>query len=244
MKKIALASKFLDAFIAVAVVIPLSVTGIFSFADSAKAASLIGDFQLTSGLTASPSVETSLVELSATSLTFSPQPVTPISLSARTGSFTSFNTANIGNIISFSPLSADNPFLDFGTTLLPGIVQSSADTASITDGINIFTLESASYGLKQSGQNVAIDVALDGFFSSDDGTKSQGAGNLTFQINNAQVANIESILSSGGSINNLAFSGGLFTTSIPEPATLLGLGVVGGVMAMSRRRKTQDSTMC
>ncbi|QSJ15736.1 PEP-CTERM sorting domain-containing protein [Nostoc sp. UHCC 0702] len=244
MRQIVSKSRVLDAILAATVVIPLSVTGIFSFADSAKAASLIGDFQLTSGLTASPSVETSLVELSATSLTFSPQPVTPISLSARTGSFTSFNTANIGNIISFSPTSADDPFLDFGVTVLPGIVLSSADTVSITDDINTFTLESASYALKQSGQNVGIDVTLDGFFTSDDGTKSQGAGNLTFQINNTQVASIESILSSGGSVNNLAFSGALFTTSIPEPATLLGLGVVGGVMAMSRRRKTQDSTMC
>ncbi|WP_225896353.1 PEP-CTERM sorting domain-containing protein [Amazonocrinis nigriterrae] len=244
MKMFASTSRLLDAILAVAVVIPLSVTGIFSFADSAKAESLIGDFQLSNGFTTSPSIASSLVELSATSLIFSPQPVTPISLSAQTGNFLAFNTANIGNIISFSPLSADNPFLDFGQTLIPGIVQSSADTASITDGINIFTLKSASYALKQSGQNIAVDVALDGFFSSGDETKSQGAGNLTFQINNAQVANVESILSSGGSVKNLAFSGGLFTTtSIPEPATLLGLGMVGGVMAMSRRRKNQDNTI-
>lgn len=244
MKMFTSTSRLLDAILAVAVVIPLSVTGIFGFADSAKADSLIGDFQLSNGFTTSPSIESSLVELSATSLIFSPQPVTPISLSAQTGNFLSFNTANIGNIISFSPLSADNPFLDFGETLIPGIVQSSADTASITDGINIFTLKSASYAFKQSGQNVAVDVALNGFFSSDDGTKSQGAGNLTFQINNAQVANVESIISSGGSVKNLAFSGGLFTTtSIPEPATLLGLGVVGAVMAMSRRRQPQDNTI-
>ncbi|MBH8555585.1 PEP-CTERM sorting domain-containing protein [Nostocaceae cyanobacterium CENA357] len=242
---VAFTSKLLDAFFAATVVIPLSFVGIFTFANSAIAASFNGDFQLSSGYTSLPSTSaSSLVELSAKSLIFSPQPITPVALSAQTGSFTSFNTAKISNIIQFSPLSVNNPFMDFGKTLLPGVVQSAAESASITDKINTFSLSSANYELKQSGENVAIDVALYGLFSSEDGSKSKGAGNLSFQVNNVKVANVESILSSGGSVNNLAFSGALFTTtSVPEPATLLGLGIIGAAMMMFSRRQSQDSSI-
>ncbi|MFN6569116.1 PEP-CTERM sorting domain-containing protein [Dendronalium sp. ChiSLP03b] len=245
MKMCASTSRLLDAIFAVALAIPLSVTGIFTFANSAQATSFTGEFQLNGGFTSSPPIEeTSLVELSAKSLIFSPQPVTPVALSAQTGSFTSFNSANIGNVISFSPLSADNPFIDFGKTLLPGIIQSSSDTASITDGINTFALKSANYALKQSGANVAIDVALYGLFNSADGTKSQGAGNLSFQVNDVKVANVQSILNSGGSVKNLAFAGALFTTtSVPEPTTILGLGILGVALAISRRHKNQDNSI-
>lgn len=245
MKMRASTSSLLDAICAASFAISLSFTGIFTFANSAQAGSFTGEFQLNGGFTSSPTTgENSLVELSATSLIFSPQPVTPVAVSAQTGSFKSFNSANIGNIISFSPLSADNPFIDFGKTLLPGIIQSSDDTASITDGINTFILESANYALKQSGANVAIDVALYGLFQSADGTKSQGAGNLSFQVNDVKVTNVESILNSGGSVKNLAFAGALFTTtSVPEPTTILGLGIVGAALVMSRRSKNQNNSI-
>ncbi len=248
MKIIAFSSRLLDALFAATVAVPLSFTGIFTFANSATAASFNGDFQLSSGYTFSPpNSASSLVELSAKSLTFSPQPVTPVALAAQTGNFTSFNTAKINNIIQFSPLSVKNPFIDFGKTLIPGTVQSAAESDSITDKINTFNLSSANYELKQSGENVAIDVALYGLFSSEDGSKSKGAGNLSFQVNNVKVANVESILSSGGSVKNLAFSGALFTTtsttSVPEPATLLGLGIIGAAMVMFRRRQAQDSSI-
>ncbi len=85
MKIVAFSSRLLDALFAATVAIPLSFAGIFTFANSAIAASFNGDFQLSSGYTfLPPTSASSLVELSAKSLIFSPQPVTPISLSAQT----------------------------------------------------------------------------------------------------------------------------------------------------------------
>ena len=221
--------------------VPATILGILASANSASAAALTGEFQLGVG-TIFPT-NTSTVSLSSDSLRFSPQPITPISVSSQTYSFTDFNTGNIGDVISFSSSIADNPFIDFGSTLVPGLVGLyPGDDASIVDGLNTFSLQTSSYSLNQSGSNVAVDVALSGYFTSADGDISQGEGNLTFQINNNTVGNVEGILNSGGSVNNLTFSGGLFSseaTSVPEPATagtFLFLGVLGATKA-SRRKK-------
>lgn len=228
-------SRVLNAALAVTAAIPLATAGMFIFTNSAEAAALKGDFQLVSGLTVSP-FSFSLIELSKTSLTFTPQPITPIGLASTTGSFTSFNSGNIGNIIQFSALSADNPFIDFGQLSVPGVIQPVDNTASLVDKINTFTLQSASYSVAQSGSNVSIDVALKGIFTSAFGEISKGSGNLTFQANNTTVASVNSILDGGNSLKGMTFSGGLFAT-VPEPTTVLGLGIIGAAMVMSGRRQ-------
>ncbi|MEH1970069.1 PEP-CTERM sorting domain-containing protein [Nostoc sp.] len=230
-------STLLNVTLAITATIPLATAGLFSFAGSAQAAALSGEIQFSGGFTLSP-FASSQITFSKDALSFTPQPITPIGIGSTTGNFSAFNSGNIGNIISFSSKVADNPFIDFGYLAIPGIISPGGDTSSITDGLNTFTLTSSSYKLNQSGLNVGIDVALFGYFTSATGEKSNGGGNLTFQVNNKSVASVNSILSSGSSISNLSFSGGTFTTSVPEPAALLGLGAVGGVMAMSRRRKS------
>ncbi|HYX18190.1 MAG TPA: PEP-CTERM sorting domain-containing protein [Nostoc sp.] len=232
-------SKLLNATLAVTAAIPLATAGLFTSAGSAQAAALSGAIQFGDGLTASPLATSSAIELFQDALTFTPQPITPIGITtgSATGNFSAFNSGNIGNIISFSSKVADNPFIDFGSLTLPGLILPGEDTSSLTDGLNTFTLTSTTRSLIQSGLNVAIDVALFGFFTSATGEKSNGGGNLTFQVNDTSVDSVNSILSGGGSIKNLSFSGGTFAT-VPEPAALLGLGAVGAVMAMSRRRKS------
>ena len=223
-------------------ILPLSVLGLLAIPNSANAAALTGEFQL--GVGSIFLGETSTVSLSSDSLIFNPQLITPISITSQTDSFADFNTGNIGNIISFSSDIADNPFIDFGHTLVPGLIGlSSGDDASITDGLDTFSLQSSSYSLKQSGLNVAVDVTLAGYFTSADGDVSQGRGNLTFQINNTNVNKVEGVLNDGDSIGGLAFSGGLFssseTTPVPEPTTtgaFLFLGTICATKVVRRKK--------
>jgi hypothetical protein len=222
--------------------IPATLFGLLTLTDSASAAALTGEFQL--GVGSIFNGVTSTVSLTSDSLIFSPQPTTPIAITSQIGSFTPFNTASINNILSFSSDTAENPFIDFGHTAIPGIIGlSSGDNASIIDGLNTFTLQSSSYNLEQSGSNVAVDVVLAGFFTSADGDVSQGEGNLTFQINNNSVSRVQQRLNNGISISGLTFSGGLFTTnttSVPEPgsaAALLALGLVGAVAGAGKAVK-------
>ena len=226
----------------IAAVLSLSTVGLLAGADSASAAALTGKFQLDGGITIPTG--NSLISLSADSLIFSPQPTTPVAIAAQTGSFTSFNTANIGSIISFSSLNAENPFLDFGTT--SGLVGlTSGDSASITDKINIFTLQSADYKLEDTITNnkvtgTSVSVAIQGFFTSATGETSKGEGNLTFQIAGDGASVVQAKLDAGNSINNLAFSGAVMsTTSVPEPTTNLGLLVLGlmGAATVVKRKK-------
>jgi hypothetical protein len=233
-------SKVVNATLAASFAIPVATAGMFVSAGSAQAAALYGDFQFQGGTTIEP-FAFSQVTLTKDALTFTPQPITPIGLGSITGNFADFNTGNIGNIISFSSNIAENPLIDLGSVPIPGLINPGNNTASLTDNKNTFTLTSANYSIAESGANVAIDVRLWGFFTSATGEISNGAGNLTFQYNNKSVKEVNDILAGGGSLDKLSFSGGAFAT-VPEPTTLLGLGAIGAVMAVSRRRKSQVSS--
>ncbi|MBW4644116.1 MAG: PEP-CTERM sorting domain-containing protein [Goleter apudmare HA4340-LM2] len=240
-------SQVLNATLAATVAIPVAAASLFTSASSAQAAALTGEFDFDGGTTINPS-SSSLVTLTSNGLTFTPQPLTPVSISTSSptlgGSFTAFNSASIKNF-SFSN-NTEQLLLDFGNLSLfgspsPGvIVNPLTDTSSITDGKDTFTLTSSKYKLSQDGANVNIGVELWGFFTSATGEKTKGAGNLTFQKNNTTVEQATEILKNG-SLANLAFSGGAFTTTVPEPTTMLGLGLVGAGMLVSRRRKAQAS---
>ncbi|MEJ6483989.1 PEP-CTERM sorting domain-containing protein [Nostoc punctiforme UO1] len=244
---ISLKSKLLNATLAATAALPLAVAGLFTSAGSAQAAALTGEFSFNGGLTQNP-FASSLVTLKKDSLTFTPDSIiadsngvksTPVGIAAQTGSFLGFNSASIRDIISFASDTVQNPFLDLGNLTLPGIVLTGENTASLADGSNIFTLTSSDYKITQTGANITIAVDLLGYFTSATGEITKGAGSLSFQRNDTTVAQANAILdTTGGSLANLTFSGSTFTTSVPEPAALLGLGAVGAVMVMSRRRKS------
>ncbi|MDZ8051508.1 MAG: PEP-CTERM sorting domain-containing protein [Aulosira sp. ZfuVER01] len=204
-------SKVLNATLAATFAIPLATAGMFTSAGSAQAAALTGDFSL-AGLGAA--------ELKQNSLTFL-NPQTFI-IPYATGTFGSFNSGSINNILSFgSPASAINPFLDLGAK----------------DGFDIFNLTSASYTTEDAGNFVAVKVTTDGFFKSATGEITQGQGFFTFQKVGTKAA-IDKDLADGKTVSGLTYSASYFAT-VPEPTTLLGLGAVGAVMAVSRRRKAQ-----
>ncbi|MEH1891776.1 MAG: PEP-CTERM sorting domain-containing protein [Nostoc sp.] len=245
-----LKSILLNATLVATAALPLAAAALFTSAGSAQAAALTGEFSFDGGKSktqiGNPFVK-SLVTLKKDSLTFTPDSIiqdsngvksTPVAVAAQTGSFLGFNSASIRDIISFANNTVQNPFLDLGNLPSDGDILPGDDTASLADGINIFTLTSSGYQITQTGANITIAVNLLGYFTSATGEITNGAGSLSFQRNNTTVAQAISILDTAdGSLANLTFSGSTFTTSVPEPAALLGLGAVGGVMAMSRRRK-------
>ncbi|MEO0540163.1 MAG: PEP-CTERM sorting domain-containing protein [Cyanobacteria bacterium P01_A01_bin.105] len=211
-----------------------------SFAGNANASGF-GQFQLGGGVLLPGGVST--VDLNsplsaAPELDFSPEP-TPISIVSSSGIFTGFDTASIEDIISFGPpVTVDNPFIDFGVSDFGAGGVSTPGNASLSDGVDTFELNEASYTLAQSGANVAIDVSLWGDFIIG-GATYQGAGNLTFQTNNTSVAAVESLLASGGSLEGMTFSGALFTAdaSVPEPSSVLSLLAIGGAAVGSKLKK-------
>ncbi|MHC5613499.1 MAG: PEP-CTERM sorting domain-containing protein [Nostoc sp.] len=146
--------------------------------------------------------------VSKTSVNFSPNPGA-ILLQNQTGDFASDIT---GSIKSFqTPLTSPSPFIDVAGKLL-----------------NLTTIDPAV--LNTTGGLTTINLVFTGLFN--DG--SQATGNIVFDT---YTPDAQRIYTDGGTINNASFSG-LVVTTVPEPAALLGLGAVGGVMAMSRRRKS------
>lgn len=238
-------SNFFKGAVAVLAAMPIAAAATLTPAGSAQAAALVGEFSFNGGFTAPGG--SSLVHLKKDSLFFTPDSIgvgstgflsSPISLASQDGTFVNFNSASIRDVISFGASSFQNPFLDLGNLVIPGIILPGDDVSSLNDNVNTFTLVSSSYELDQSGANLDVEVLLSGFFTSASGEVTKGLGNLTFQRNNTTIAQANTILNAGNSLGNLTFSGAVFTTAVPEPATLLGLGVVAAGMAVSRRRKT------
>jgi hypothetical protein len=222
-------SALLNATLAVTAAIPLATAGLFTSASSAQAAALTGSFQLSSGLTTG--------EISSNSIKFSsffdPKFVFLPDGSQKTESFTNFYFAKINNILSFSPVDVNNPFLDLGT-----------NTTTITDNKNIFKVTSiGSLALTNTTDatnktGTSISIGLSGIFVGDNPNDiSKGSGGLAFFLQGIDAATLQASLDKGETVSGLSFTGGYLAT-VPEPTTVIGLGLVGAGMVMSRRRKS------
>jgi len=164
--------------------------------------------------------ESTLAILSADSLTFNSGPA-PIAINQNDGDFFApFNSAAIGEIISFgTPPTTTGAFLDFGSLpIIPGVIGFGGE-GTIVDGIDIFTLASASFEISDLGENATVNIALQGTFTNASGDSASGAGNITLQQNNISTVELENILNSGGSIES-SFSGSLFITEETDPVSV------------------------
>ncbi|MDJ0510766.1 MAG: PEP-CTERM sorting domain-containing protein [Crocosphaera sp.] len=193
--------------------IPFALGTLFAGTGTAVAAALIGEFQFSGQ---------GVAELTLDELNFNPNPsslfLSPITA---TGSFEQLASTptTIQGPVEFDTLLQPNEFIDFGNG-------------------NVFNLESAEIGqVMQSGDNVSLDIILEGIFESADGDESQGAGNITLQFNDTTASAVSQQLENGEELM-AQFSGALFskTEKVPEPTTLFGLGVVAAGLVVTRRQ--------
>ncbi|GGA18387.1 PEP-CTERM sorting domain-containing protein [Okeania sp. KiyG1] len=220
--------------------LPFALGTAFAGAGVANAAGLTGGFSVGSVMTT--------IELSEGQLTFDPNPG-PVGLAVTTGSFTNFNSAAIKGPLEFNGntgtpytvTSFADPFFDFGNLDFPG-VDAGGGTGSIEDGINTFSLTKSTIDVMQMAGNPNVDilVSLHGFFEDENGHKTHGKGDLTLQLADTSVAEVESIFNGTNDAASATFSAALVAEMkpVPEPTVLFGLGVVTAGLVTSRRKKS------
>jgi PEP-CTERM motif len=203
--------------------VPLIAAGTLTGAGSADAAALVGDFNFNGH--GNPSTT---AKLTSNKVDFTEPGL--IGLSLQSGSFTNFNTAFINDLTSLVN-NTSNPFIDLVAIGAP----------EVEDGKDIFnaiTTNGFSY-FQKTPDLVDISLGVFGEFVSALGDKSKGELLITFQAL-GKVADVKSRVETGTGVN-AAFSGIAFSTaSVPEPASILGLGLVAGSLVASRRRKASQ----
>ncbi|MCG6133568.1 MAG: PEP-CTERM sorting domain-containing protein [Nostoc sp. LLA-1] len=199
-------SNFFKGAVAVLAAVPIVAATTFASAGSAEAAALKGTFHLVGNASATVTTD---------SLTFN-DPNT-FNIITSSDSFSAFNSGTVNNISSFGPpIAATNPLIDLGDL----------------DGLDTFTVTAAILDVGNTNFGFTpISISVEGFFTSASGDISKGTGQFTLQASGSRN-NVLANLSSGVTAS---YSAG-FLATVPEPATLLGLGVVAAGMAVSRRR--------
>ncbi|MEH2125432.1 PEP-CTERM sorting domain-containing protein [Nostoc sp.] len=217
-------SKLLNATLAASFAIPLATAGMFTSAGSAQAVTLNGSIGLT-GTSIVPSdginpAKTSIkffdidsVDTDGDFKFFSP---------TLSGTGITINTLNLTKIANLPTVGTTTsatystgvytPFIDFGSRTL------GSTTALLTFDLD----DSVVTRIRKSTTNIN-DVILDGI-----------TGKFNFNGKTIGVGNLGASLNGKTSEYHLT----LEAVSVPEPTTMLGLGLVGAGMVMSRRRKS------
>ena len=209
-------SILLNATLAVTAALPLAAAGLFTSAGSAQA--YIGSFNYSTSDRNLSNLPTKAT-ISKTSVNFIPDDGA-ILFTEQTDDFSSDIRGFIKSF-QINPFTSPSGFIDVGTL----------------DGIKLLSLtsiEPAAFTTQPGG--IDINLKFKGLF--EDASKAEGY--ITFAIKDNPVdksyTNAKVAYDEGKTVYG-SFTGFAVTT-VPEPAALLGLGAVGAVMAMSRRRKS------
>ncbi|OYD96720.1 hypothetical protein CDG76_08095 [Nostoc sp. 'Peltigera membranacea cyanobiont' 210A] len=228
---ISLKSKLVNATLAATFAIPLATAGMFASAGSAQAAflssvSFSGDLTLQKTGQNTPNIEVAQFD-------------NPAKILSASGIFTGVQKVTVGNndpyslILDLVPGTTSTKFTPLSTTVSADYkvrVSSIADPfLSFDNGIKFkaTTIEDITRKNTKSKNNIyttSLDVfKIFGTFY--DGTNAIGEGSVT-------------TLKQGNNSGRYEFQIDAISQSVPEPTTILGLGALGAVMAMSRHRKT------
>ncbi|MHC5743022.1 MAG: PEP-CTERM sorting domain-containing protein [Nostoc sp.] len=214
-------SKLVNATLAATFAIPLATAGMFTSAGSAQAVSLTGSI----GLTGTSIVPNDGVNPLTTSIKFvdvdgvdTDGDFAAFSPNLNPGAGITINTLNLTRTAVLSGTTATystgvyTPFINFGSR-----------TLGTTTALLSFDLDdSVVTRIRKSGTNIN-DVILDGI-----------TGKFNFNGKTIAVGNLGASINGKTSEYHLT----LDAVSVPEPTTMLGLGLVGAGMIMSRRRKS------
>jgi hypothetical protein len=201
-------SNFFKAALAALAGIPVAAAAIFTPAGSAEA--------FNGGFTFDGSGTTAEIN-NMLGVTFNPNPG-QILLGAKSGDFVGDTT---GTIFNFVVGSTNTPIIDLGV---------------LGDSTKVLTLSNVEAPVFQGLAPNLSDIRYDFTGTFEDGSNANGFVNFSTLFNADMARNM---FDTGETIN-ASFSGATVAVNktIPEPATLLGLGVVAAGMAVSRRRKT------
>ncbi len=212
-----------NAIIASLASIPFAVAGVFS-AGAANAAALTGHFGF-DGIdnpTSYVGFDTSMIDFKTSPAGGDPQISIKNFSPVSSGSFLGFNSAYIydatfGGVPSL--------FMDLGA-------EDGLDTLTVTGFMP--GSHFGYYDLVDKGATTDVNLGFWGEFTSATGEVSNAEGSLTFQYAGT-FAETKSALESGQMLNG-TFSGAVIA-GVPEPTTMLGLGVVAAASAFGLKKK-------
>ncbi|MEH2242668.1 PEP-CTERM sorting domain-containing protein [Nostoc sp.] len=216
---ISLKSKLLNATLAATFAVPLATAGIFTSTGSAQAVTLNGSI----GINGTSLVPNDGINPATTSIKF--VDVDGVStygdfaaFSPNLNSGISINTLNLTKIANQGSNRATystgiyTPFINFGVRTLDS-----------TNALLTFDLDDSVVTRTRFSNTNISDVLLDGITGK-------------FNFNGQTIGT--GFLNASVSGNSSTYQLTLEAVSVPEPTTMLGLGLVGAGMIMSRRRKS------